>query len=185
LLLFFLSFRHSLQLTTPYFCTFLRFSSYLSSLQQNASEGGGLSLGSSSIARAPQTRREREEELSRAHSTQQRPVREREREIEHSDEEEEGSAGVMDAAERERLREKAAFDIFNSIDDDGSGFLEPSELPFLLKTLGREVDELQLEGIMRELDDDGDGEISFEGAFLFIFFIHRMTEFLYNLISGY
>jgi hypothetical protein len=141
----------------------------LSSLQQNASEGGGLSLGSSSIARAPQTRREREEELSRAHSTQQRPVREREREIEHSDEEEEGSAGVMDAAERERLREKAAFDIFNSIDDDGSGFLEPSELPFLLKTLGREVDELQLEGIMRELDDDGDGEISFEGAFLFIF----------------
>ena len=175
MLLFFLSFRHSLQLTTPYFCTFLRFSSYLSSLQQNASEGGGLSLGSSSIARAPQTRREREEELSRAHSTQQRPVREREREIEHSDEEEEGSAGVMDAAERERLREKAAFDIFNSIDDDGSGFLEPSELPFLLKTLGREVDELQLEGIMRELDDDGDGEISFEGAF-FLFIFHSSYD---------
>jgi len=81
----------------------------------------------------------------------------------------------MDAAERERLREKAAFDIFNSIDDDGSGFLEPSELPFLLKTLGREVDELQLEGIMRELDDDGDGEISFEGAF-FLFIFHSSYD---------
>jgi hypothetical protein len=44
----------------------------------------------------------------------------------------------------------------------GSGFLEPPELPLLLKSLGREVDESQLEGILLELDDNGDGEISFE-----------------------
>ena len=106
----------------------------------NASEGG---LGST-VALAPQT---------------QQPL---ERERESDDEEEEGPATVMDAAERERLREKAALEIFSRIDDDGSGYLDPPELPLLLKTLGRDVDELQLEGILHELDDDGDGKISFE-----------------------
>ncbi|CUA70020.1 Putative calmodulin-like protein 6 [Oryza sativa Japonica Group] [Rhizoctonia solani] len=56
-------------------------------------------------------------------------------------------------------------DIFERFDRDGSGTIEKAELGKVVASLGDKLTDQELGMIMREVDTDGDGRVSFEGMF--------------------
>ena len=54
---------------------------------------------------------------------------------------------------------RAAFNVF---DADGSGSTSRNELKEIMRKFGQELTDAQLDAVMAEIDDDGDGEISFK-----------------------
>ena len=57
------------------------------------------------------------------------------------------------------LKIKQTFDIF---DRDGSGSIDLQELDKVLRTLGQNITELELQNLVTQLDKDGDGQIDFD-----------------------
>lgn len=57
-------------------------------------------------------------------------------------------------------------DLFNLIDEDGSGTLEASEIQGLAKELGKPMTDVEVQDAMEEMDADGSGEVDWE-EFLF------------------
>ena len=51
---------------------------------------------------------------------------------------------------------------FHRIDADGSGSLSPEELKSVMNELGEDMNEAELEEMIREADTDGDGEIDYD-----------------------
>jgi Ca2+-binding EF-hand superfamily protein len=62
----------------------------------------------------------------------------------------------------ERDPEKELRDAFAVFDTDGSGSIDRKELKKLMKKLGQALTEGELDAMMDEVDENGDGEISFE-----------------------
>lgn len=62
----------------------------------------------------------------------------------------------------ERDPEKELLDAFAVFDTDGSGSIDRKELKRLMKKLGQTLTEGELDAMMEEVDENGDGEISFE-----------------------
>ena len=58
-------------------------------------------------------------------------------------------------------RVAAARVVFDEIDTDGDGSLSQEELAALLLKLGSDAGEEGVADLMRELDEDGDGEVDF------------------------
>ena len=58
----------------------------------------------------------------------------------------------------EELRE--AFEVF---DKDGDGHISPQELASIMQALGENLNEKDILVMIQEADDDGDGNIDFEG----------------------
>lgn len=59
--------------------------------------------------------------------------------------------------QKENLRK--TFEIF---DTDGSGKISSDELKIVMKKLGEELTDFQIQEMIKEADSDGDGEIDFE-----------------------
>jgi len=53
-------------------------------------------------------------------------------------------------------------DAFKVFDTDNSGAIDRKELKRLMKKLGQALTEAELDAMMNEVDENGDGEISFE-----------------------
>lgn len=53
-------------------------------------------------------------------------------------------------------------DAFNFFDTDGSGAIDRKELKRLMKKLGQALTEAEIDAMMQEVDENGDGEISYE-----------------------
>jgi Ca2+-binding EF-hand superfamily protein len=51
---------------------------------------------------------------------------------------------------------------FNSVDVDGSGFIESSEMPKVCEHLGVEPSQEAMDALLAEADTSGDGKVSFE-----------------------
>jgi len=62
----------------------------------------------------------------------------------------------------ERDPEKELRDAFAVFDTDNSGAIDRKELKRLMKKLGQNLSEAELDAMMDEVDINGDGEISFE-----------------------
>ena len=56
---------------------------------------------------------------------------------------------------------------FCLFDKDGSGYISSSELKAAMNNFDENLTDEEIEEMIREADLDGDGEISFEGLFLF------------------
>ena len=57
----------------------------------------------------------------------------------------------------------AAFQVF---DRDGSGNISLAELTDVMRSLGEKLSSADLRAMMLEADQDGDGEINFQGVFV-------------------
>ncbi|KAL4237661.1 hypothetical protein ACF0H5_002375 [Mactra antiquata] len=67
---------------------------------------------------------------------------------------------LHEAIDDELLKEmKAAFRVF---DGDGNGFISQAELKHTLYNMGEKLSDDDIEDMMREADEDGDGQISFK-----------------------
>ena len=55
--------------------------------------------------------------------------------------------------------------LFRSMDERGVGYITPDELRYILRHLGERVDEEEIEGIISEVDSDGNGRIDFDEFF--------------------
>ncbi|KAG8696490.1 calmodulin-like 3, partial [Ceratobasidium sp. 423] len=55
-------------------------------------------------------------------------------------------------------------EVFDRFDRDGSGSIERGELRRAVTLLGNKLTDQELTMIMREVDTDGDGRVSFEGT---------------------
>ena len=53
-------------------------------------------------------------------------------------------------------------EIFNLVDRDGGGSITASELGELMDTLGIDASPEEIEAMIKEIDQDGDGDIDFE-----------------------
>jgi calmodulin len=51
---------------------------------------------------------------------------------------------------------------FSEYDTDGSGGIDPAEFKELMKKLGYDLSEAELDTMYSETDTDGDGELDFE-----------------------
>merc|ERR1712150_426888 len=62
----------------------------------------------------------------------------------------------------EKDPDKELRDAFRVFDSDSSGAIDRNELKRLMKKLGQNLHENELDAMMDEVDTNGDGEISFE-----------------------
>ena len=53
-------------------------------------------------------------------------------------------------------------EVFNLFDKDGGGTISASELGTVMRSLGQNPSETEVENMIREVDMDGNGEIDFE-----------------------
>mmetsp|Transcript_18528 Transcript_18528/g.44557 ORF Transcript_18528/g.44557 Transcript_18528/m.44557 type:complete len:168 (+) Transcript_18528:136-639(+) len=60
----------------------------------------------------------------------------------------------------EELREFK--ELFNLVDEDKGGSISPQELGSLMETLGLKPNQEELDAMIREIDEDGNGEIDFD-----------------------
>lgn len=70
------------------------------------------------------------------------------------------SAKGLNEAEVEELRE-----IFNLVDTDQGGSISQEEVTELLHTLGIKATQEEVDVMIKEVDNNSDGEIQFEGLF--------------------
>ena len=68
------------------------------------------------------------------------------------------------AAQMDETRRQQMFKVFQSLDENGDGLLQPNELVAFLKTLGYQPANADAEAdkILAQWDSDGDGTISFD-----------------------
>jgi len=52
-------------------------------------------------------------------------------------------------------------EVFEMFDADGSGFVESKELKDILSLLGEEISEIEADGLIASIDEDGDGRMNF------------------------
>ena len=53
-------------------------------------------------------------------------------------------------------------EVFNLFDKDGGGSISNSELGIVMRTLGQNPTETEIEVMIKEVDEDGNGEINFQ-----------------------
>lgn len=85
----------------------------------------------------------------------------------------------------EEIRE--AFRVF---DKDGNGFISAAELRHVMTNLGEKLTDEEVDEMIREADIDGDGQVNYEGQFIFVDFQHFIvlhlplyTEFVAMMTS--
>ena len=71
------------------------------------------------------------------------------------------TARIFAALRRPRLRSVSRYSA-NLFDKDGGGTISASELGTVMRTLGQNPSETEVENMIREVDKDGNGEIDFE-----------------------
>jgi Ca2+-binding EF-hand superfamily protein len=71
---------------------------------------------------------------------------------------------ALDAAASEGTEDaiQEYMEAFQRIDQDGSGSLSPDELRQVMGDLGEDMNEQELEDMIKEADRDGDGEIDYD-----------------------
>lgn len=69
---------------------------------------------------------------------------------------------MKDTDSEEEIRE--AFRVF---DKDGNGFISAAELRHVMTNLGEKLTDEEVDEMIREADIDGDGQVNYEGEFLF------------------
>jgi uncharacterized membrane protein YgcG len=67
------------------------------------------------------------------------------------------SSAAKDAAEAEKLK-----NLWATLDSDGSGALDKNEVREVMKSMGKDLDDAQLDAAMAEIDKDGSGEVEYE-----------------------
>jgi calmodulin len=65
--------------------------------------------------------------------------------------------GAGDGGEDEELRQ--AFAVF---DKDGNGFISSAELRQVMANLGEALSQEEVDAMIKEADNDGDGQVNFE-----------------------
>ena len=51
---------------------------------------------------------------------------------------------------------------FRQFDQDGSGYIQASELESIMHKMGRRVSKAEIDALVKSLDTSGDGKISFD-----------------------
>lgn len=69
---------------------------------------------------------------------------------------------MKDTDSEEEIRE--AFRVF---DKDGNGFISAAELRHVMTNLGEKLTDEEVDEMIREADIDGDGQVNYEGNFVF------------------
>lgn len=71
-------------------------------------------------------------------------------------------ARVMAAAFFKKYSQDELRAAFRQFDEDGSGFVQASELDHIMSKMGRPITKSQLDALVKSLDTSGDGKISFD-----------------------
>ncbi|CAN0145955.1 unnamed protein product, partial [Hapterophycus canaliculatus] len=68
---------------------------------------------------------------------------------------------LMRGASPEKRRRASAQDVFDSLDIDGSGTIDNTELKSLLSAMGVRMNDAELRVALSTVDADGSGDVSF------------------------
>ncbi len=61
------------------------------------------------------------------------------------------------------IKKKELRDMFNRFDNNKDGFISVSELHDAMKMLGNKFTDEEMDELVEEADQDGDGQVSYEG----------------------
>lgn len=70
---------------------------------------------------------------------------------------------VMSKQIRHSDKEAELMEAFRAFDADKSGFISAHELRTVMTNMGEKMTEEHIDGMISEIDSDGDGKINFEG----------------------
>merc|ERR1712013_69743 len=70
--------------------------------------------------------------------------------------------GMMTRKIDENSAEDEIREAFKVFDSDGNGFINRQELGYVMENLGLQMDKDEIEGLIDEIDIDGDGQINYE-----------------------
>ena len=71
---------------------------------------------------------------------------------------------MMGKTPAERDKEEAEIrEAFKVFDKDNNGFISPAELRHVMRNLGEEMTEDEVDEMIKEGDIDGDGQVNYEG----------------------
>lgn len=70
---------------------------------------------------------------------------------------------------KDKYTEEEIKESFRVFDKDGNGFISAAELQHVMKSLGEQLTDDEIEDMIREADINGDGQVDFEGLLFFLF----------------
>ena len=82
---------------------------------------------------------------------------------------------------QETDREDEIRQAFKVFDKDGNGYISAAELRQVMTNLGKKLTDAELDGMIRQADDDNDGQINYE-EFVKVSFL-RIHNLIFILIT--
>ena len=63
-----------------------------------------------------------------------------------------------------RSFEEELKEVFQTLDDDGSGYITDEEIRMILNALGEKLSDQEVQEMIKFADSDGDGQVTLEGV---------------------
>lgn len=73
----------------------------------------------------------------------------------------------MSKREKDEETDDDLLEAFRVFDRDGDGHISTTELRMVMLNLGEKMSEEEVEHMIKEADEDGDGQVNYEGIFVY------------------
>ena len=74
---------------------------------------------------------------------------------------------MMSKREKEGETDDDLLEAFRVFDRDGDGHISTTELRMVMLNIGEKMSEEEVENMIKEADEDGDGQVNYDGQYFF------------------
>ena len=85
---------------------------------------------------------------------------------------------MMSKREKEGETDDDLLEAFRVFDRDGDGHISTTELRMVMLNIGEKMSEEEVENMIKEADEDGDGQVNYDGRYFSSYHFFEMVFFL-------
>ena len=78
---------------------------------------------------------------------------------------------MMSKREKDVETDDDLLEAFRVFDRDGDGHISTTELRMVMLNIGEKMSEEEVENMIKEADEDGDGQVNYDGRYFFLHII--------------
>ena len=78
---------------------------------------------------------------------------------------------MMSKREKDVETDDDLLEAFRVFDRDGDGHISTTELRMVMLNIGEKMSEEEVENMIKEADEDGDGQVNYDGRYFFSFIL--------------